>query len=51
MFEKNDENLVIVATLSVTPTQATSHNVTVLDEKLVEKESENIKVKDDVMIL
>jgi hypothetical protein len=34
MFEKTDEDLIIVATASTTLSQVTSHNVTLLNEKL-----------------
>jgi hypothetical protein len=34
LFEKTDEDLVTVAKTSITLSQATSHNVTVLNEKL-----------------
>lgn len=46
MFEKIDEDLVIVAL-----TQVTSHNVMVLNEKLLETKSKNIKLKDEIVSL
>ena len=48
MFEKTDEDLVIVATTSATLSQATAHNVKVLNEKLSEGESDNNKLKDEI---
>ena len=39
LFEKIDEDLVTVATTSATLTQAIAHNITVLNEKLLEIES------------
>ena len=50
-FEKIDEDLVTVATTSITLIQATSHNVTMLNEKLLQTESENIKLKGEIIIL
>ena len=47
-FEKIDEDLVIIAIASVVLTQATSHNVTVLNEKLSQVESNNNKFKDEI---
>ena len=37
LFDKIYEYLVIVATTSTTLTQATSHNITILNEKHLEK--------------
>ena len=51
MFEKNDEDLVTIATTSTTLTQATAHNVTILNEKLLETKFENIKLKDEIISL
>ena len=36
MFQKNDEDPVTIATSSTTLTQATSHSVTMLNEKLLQ---------------
>jgi cell division protein FtsB len=47
LHEKTNEDLVIVATTSTTLSQATAHNVIVLNEKLLETESENLKIKDE----
>ena len=38
LFEKIDEHLVTVATTSATLAQATTHNITILNEKLLEIE-------------
>lgn len=38
LFEKTDEYLVTVATTSVALSQATAHNVTMLNEKLSQDE-------------
>ena len=38
LFEKTDEDLVTFTTTSTTLTQATTHNITVLNEKLLEIE-------------
>ena len=51
LFEKTNENPVIVATTSATLTQATAHNITILNEKLLETKSENIKLKDEIISL
>ena len=51
LFEKIDEDSVIVATTSAALTQDTAHNVTVLKEKLLEIESENIKLMDEIISL
>ena len=48
LFEKNDEDPVTVDIASTTLTQATSHNITVLNEKILETESENLKLKDEI---
>lgn len=39
LFEKIDKDHVIVATTSSSLTQATTHNITVLNEKLLETKS------------
>ena len=51
LFEKTDEDPVTVATTSTTLTQATAHNVTMLNEKLLQVEYENIKLKDELISL
>ena len=51
LFQKTNEDLVIVATTSTTLTQATTHNIIVVNEKLLETESENIKLKDEIISL
>ena len=50
-FEKIDEDPVTVATTSTTLTPTTIHNVIVLDKKFLETESENLKLKDEIIIL
>ena len=40
-----------VVIASTTLTQATAHNIIVLNEKLLETESENIKLKDEIISL
>ena len=49
MFEKADEDLMKVASASTTLSQATAHNVTVLNEKLSQAESDNNKLKDEII--
>jgi hypothetical protein len=51
LFEKIDEDLVTIATTSATITQATAHNVTMLNEKLLQREYENIKLKGEIISL
>ena len=51
LFEKTDEDPMIVAIALVALTQATAHNVSVLNEKLLETESENQKLKDELINL
>ena len=51
LFKKNDEDPVIVETTSTTLSQAIAHNVTILNEKLSQAESENTKLKDEIISL
>ena len=51
LFEKIDEDMVTVAISSATSTQYTTHNVTMLNEKLLQIESENIKLKVEIISL
>ena len=51
LFEKTDEDPIMVATASTTLTQAISHNISLLNEKLLETESENLKLKDELICL
>ena len=51
MFEKTDEDLVTVATTSITLSQSTTHNVTVLNENILQVESDNNKLKDEIISL
>ena len=41
----------MVATTSTTLTQATTHNISILNEKVLEDESENQKLKDELISL
>jgi hypothetical protein len=51
LFERIDEDPVTVATASVALSQATVHNVNVLSEKLSHAESDNHKLKEEVINL
>ena len=51
LFERTDEDHVKVSTTSTTITQDTTHNISMLNEKLLEVESENIKLKDELISL
>ena len=51
LFEKTDEDLVILATTLTTLSQAISHNVTMLNEKISQEELENTKLKDEIISL
>ena len=51
LFERTDEYSIIVATTSATLSQATAHNVTVLNEKISQDESNNNKLKDEIISL
>ena len=51
MTEKSDEDLVTVATTSAKLSQATAHNVIVLNEKLSRAKSDNNKLKDEIISL
>ena len=51
LFEKTDEDPVTVATTSKNLSQATAHNVTMLNEKLSQAKFENIKLKDEIISL
>ena len=51
LFERIEEDPVTVATASATLSQATVHNVNVLSEKLSQVESDNVKLKDEVINL
>ena len=51
LFEKNDEDPMIVDTYSTTLTQATYHNISLWNEKLMKTELENIKLKDELINL
>ena len=49
--KQNYEDPIIVATTSTTLSQATAHNVTILNEKLSQDESDNNKLKDEIISL
>ena len=49
LFEKTNEDPMIVATSSNALTQAIAHNIIVLNEKILETESEDLKLKDDII--
>ena len=51
LFEKTDEDPVTIATTSTSLSQVTTHNVTVLNEKLSQAESDNNKLKDEIISL
>ena len=51
LFERANEDPVTVATASVALSQATIHNVTTLSEKLSQAESDNNKLKEEVISL
>ena len=51
LFEKTDEYHMIVSTSSTTLTQAIAHNIIVLNRKFLEVESENLKLKDELISL
>ena len=48
MFEKTDEDPITVAT---TLSQATSHNVTILNERFSQSKSDNNTLKDEIINL
>ena len=51
MFEKTDEDPMTVAIASKNLTQDIANNITVLNEKLLEAELENLKLKDELISL
>ena len=51
LFEKTGEDLVTIATTSASLTQTIAHNIKILNEKLLETESENLKLKDEIINL
>ena len=51
LFERTDEDPITVATASATLSQATIHNVTMLSENLSQAESNNYKLKEEVISL
>ena len=51
LFENTHEDLVTVEKTLATLSQATAHNVIVLNEKLSQAESDNNKLKDEIISL
>ena len=51
LFKRTDEYPVTILTASAALTQATTHNISMLNEKLLEVEAKNIKLKDELIIL
>ena len=51
MFKKTDEDPITVATTSTTLSQAIAHSVTVLNEKFSQDESDNNRLKDEIISL
>jgi septal ring factor EnvC (AmiA/AmiB activator) len=51
LFAKTDEDLVMVETTSASLSQATAHNDRLLNEKLSQVESDNNKLKDEIISL
>ena len=51
MFKKTNEDMIIVATTSIGLSQATAHNVTIMSEKLSQAESDNDKLKNEIISL
>ena len=51
LFEKTDEDPITIATASAALSHATVHNVTMLTDKLSQAESDNSKLKDEVLSL
>ena len=49
LFEKIDEDPMIVATYSTTLTQDIAHNISKLNGNILEAESKNIKLKDELI--
>ena len=51
LFERTDEDPIIVVTASAALSQATIHNVTMLSEKLSQAKSNHNKLKEEVISL
>ena len=51
LFKRTDEDLIIVAIVSTTLSQATAYNVTMLSEKISQEELDKNKLKDEVINL
>ena len=51
LTERTNEDPIMVETTSTTLIQATAHNISMLNEKVLEVESENQMLKDEIMSL
>ena len=51
LFKNNDEDPMTVATTLVALSQATAHNVTMLNENISQSKSKNTKLKDGIISL
>ena len=51
LFERIDEDPIKIATALATLSQATVHNVSMLSEKLSQAESDNYKLKEEIISL
>jgi hypothetical protein len=51
LFEKTDEDLITVASVSAALSQATAHNIIILNDNLSQDESDNNKLKDEIISL
>ena len=49
LFEKTDEDLATLVMASTSLSQATAHNVTVLNENISQAELDNNKLKDEII--
>jgi hypothetical protein len=49
LFKKNDEDPLTIDTTSTSLTQVTAHNITILNEILLETKLENLKLKDEII--
>ena len=51
LFDKTDEDIVTIETTSTSLSQATAHNVTMLNENLSQAESKNTNLKHEIISL
>ena len=49
LFDKTNGDPVTVATTSIASAQATDHNISVLNENILEVESKNLMLKDELI--